>query len=134
VIWPRLQTLTVLISSANRFPPSRAARRSRSSAAGASFSLRFVKSRTRASCEDFYPSGRGFQLVAGGPEVGDEHAMEQLDEEVFQNRRAPGAMDEIAAQAVVGEAPQPVGDAVDTPAGLIGVQASKSKDLFEDNP
>ena len=64
-------------------------------------------------------SGRGLQFVVGAPEVGDEDAGEQFSEQCGQDRGAAAAMDQITGQSVVAKTPEPVGDAVNAPAGFM---------------
>ena len=74
----------------------------------------------------------GFQFVVGGPEVGDQHTLEEIAEEVFQNGGAARAMNEIAGQPLVGETPEPMGHTVDSPAGFIGMEVGARVGLLHD--
>ena len=58
----------------------------------------------------------------GAQKVPDQDPVECLEEELLQRRTAAAAIDQIEAGRLAGEAPQPVGRALDPPAGLVSMQ------------
>ena len=65
---------------------------------------------------------QGTDFVIGAPEVADENSPEQGSQDLLDHRGSPAFGDQIVAELFGGETPQPVGDAVKAPAGLIGIQ------------
>ena len=66
--------------------------------------------------------GQRADLVISAPEVADQNSLEQGSQDVFDHGRAPAFGDQIVAELLGGETPQPVGDAIEPPAGLIRIQ------------
>lgn len=60
--------------------------------------------------------------IVRAPEVGHQRALEFLYEKSQQRGLAARLVDQKIAQVVAGEAPEPVGLSVDTPAGFVGVE------------
>ena len=75
---------------------------------------------------------RAGDRVVGAPEVGHQHPGELLLEEPLQRRAAAAAVDHVAGDVPRREAPQPMGLAVDPPAGLVGVRDGASQGLRPD--
>ena len=65
---------------------------------------------------------RADDRVVGPPGVGDQLADELVLEELRQGRTTPTPVDQKVGQIGRREAPEPVGLAVDPPAGLVGVE------------
>jgi site-specific DNA recombinase len=72
---------------------------------------------------------RADDRVVGRPEVGHQHPGELLLEELLQGRGASAAVDHVVGQIGRRKAPQPMGLAVDPPAGLVGVQHRAAQGL-----
>ena len=79
-----------------------------------------------------YLASRGLQPVVGCLELRDENPGKQVPEEVGQDRRTAGAVDHIAGQRRVGEAPEPMSDPIDPAAGLIGLQVGALPGLIHE--
>jgi len=71
-------------------------------------------------------------LVVSAPEVADEDSLEEGSQDLFDHRRAPAFGDEVIAKVVGGKSPQPMGDAIEPPSGLIGVEHSAVGDAPAD--
>jgi hypothetical protein len=67
-------------------------------------------------------------LVIGAPEIADKDSLEQGSQDVFDHRGSPAFGDEVIAELLAGETPQPMGDSVKSPSGLISVQDSAGGD------
>ena len=76
--------------------------------------------------------GQRADLVVIAPEVADQNSLEQASQDVFDHRRAAAFGDQIIAELLGGETPQPVGDAIEPPAGLIGIQDRAGGDALAD--
>jgi hypothetical protein len=66
--------------------------------------------------------GQGLDGVIGTQEVGDQDAGEQGTEDLLDDPRPAMSVDKVVAILFCGERPEPEGDAVDPPTGLVGVE------------
>ena len=65
---------------------------------------------------------QGGDFVVGAPEIADQNSPEYGAQDLSYDRRAPAFGDQVIAERFVGETPKPMGYAVESPSGLIGVQ------------
>lgn len=65
---------------------------------------------------------QGGDLVVGAPEVAEQDPFEYGSQNFPDDRRSPAFGDQIVAERFGGEAPKPMGYAVEPPPGLIGAQ------------
>lgn len=75
--------------------------------------------------------GNGQDGVVSSPEITDQDAMKEVSKHPFHHLPAAPSLDQVVAPALRGKAPQPVGDAVDPPAGLIGMENFGRLELLE---
>ena len=71
---------------------------------------------------------QGTDLVISAPEVTDKNSPEKSSQDLFDYGGSPAFGDEVIAELLGGETPQPVGDSIKTPSGLISVQHSACGD------
>ena len=76
--------------------------------------------------------GYGGDDAVGRAEVGDEDPFEDVAKDLFDHWRAAAWLDEIEAEVLVAEAPQPGGAAADPPARLVGMEVGALLGLLFD--
>jgi len=63
-------------------------------------------------------------LVISTPEATDKDSPEKSSQDLFDHGGSPAFSDEIIAEVLGGKTPQPVGDSIKPPSGLISVEHS----------
>jgi len=76
--------------------------------------------------------GERLEGVVGAPEVGNEDPGEHRSEDGLDHRGAAVPVDQVVAALARGEGPQPVGNPIDPPASLIGMQHGAGAHLLAD--
>jgi hypothetical protein len=76
--------------------------------------------------------GQRAYFVIRTPEVTDENTLKKFADRSFDHRRTATLVDYKITPFIGGKAPEPMGDAADPSAGLIGIKDSGMLNLFSD--